>query len=100
MVERSEHMSYLIFTVLLLLSGCKSEELEPFPTRETYYFKNNGKPCAMLPIISNDPIKLGDPVTLQSSECPSGTIGIEINQLNLVRDWVKKAQELARKNCN
>jgi len=84
---------FLVILSLLFFASCKHKQPQPFPTRNTYFFPNGADVCYLLPVISDNPIKLGTPMALPLADCPSGTLGIAYSDVPAVRDWVIDLQD-------
>lgn len=91
-------MRYLILS-FLLISACASKDIPPFPTKEIHIMFEGQPGCYVSPIINDYPFLLGDPVKLESAECPKGVMGIAYEKEPEVRDWVKDIQDMAIKRC-
>ncbi len=89
-------MKYLIL-FCLAMTGCK-HGVSDFPVDHVYYFEHGSEYCIRYEIISKDPIKLGNPESMSRPECPSGIVGIDIDHVPEVRDWIKDMQK-SLKNC-
>lgn len=85
-------MKYIILLLILGVSACK-HNVPSFPAEYVYYFRLGDDRCARYKVISQEPIKLGDPEALKAEDCPTGTIGIRIEETPAVRDWIKAMQK-------
>jgi hypothetical protein len=83
--------------VILQLEGCK-HNVPDFPAEYVFYFEHGSDSCIRFQIVSQDPIKLGNPESMSRPECPAGIVGIDAEITPKVRDWIKDMQK-ALKSC-
>jgi hypothetical protein len=78
--------------LIMNLEGCK-HGVPDFPVSSIYYFEHESQYCIRYQIVSQNPIKLGEPETLEREECPAGVMGVDADSIAKTRDWVREMQK-------
>jgi hypothetical protein len=91
-------MALIVVTSNLI--SCKSEQIRPFPTHEIYEVIRGEKGCTVYKVIRENPITVDGGTDLDEAHCPRSISGFHYQEVPEVFDWIRDAQELAKKNCN
>ena len=94
-------MTFLKKSVILLtaslLVGC-AEGLPPFPAEYIFVVKPEKQECTRHKIISKDPVKVDKGEFVPWDECPH-VFGFQDSDIAPVMNWIRNAQEEAKKRC-
>lgn len=86
-----------ICLIIASLVGCK-DGLPEFPASFIYVAKPETLECSKHEIIKKDPITVDKGVFIPWNECPH-VFGFSSNDVAPVMDWMRNAQEEAKKRC-
>lgn len=89
-------LTFLTVTSLFFI-GC-AKGLEPFPADYIYVVKPTLQQCSKHKIISKDPVKVDKGVWVDWRDCPD-VFGFESKDAGPVLNWIRYAQEEAKKRC-
>lgn len=81
----------------LSLNGC-AEKLASFPADYIFVVRPETQKCAKHKIIKKDPVTVDKGEWVPWSECPV-VYGFAESDISGVMNWIRDAQELAKKRC-
>ncbi|MBY0413711.1 MAG: hypothetical protein K2Q18_06080 [Bdellovibrionales bacterium] len=86
-----------ILLIIASLFGCK-QGLPEFPANYIYVAYPDKQECTKHEIIKKDPITVDNGVYIPWSDCPH-VFGFSQDDIAPIMDWMRNAQEEAKKRC-